>query len=299
MDENLKILKNYLSSSIESMSNYGKTLILNSNFNDITISMNSGTFVRSNFKTKIKYFFSLIAQYIIFKNIIFTNIFIKKYKIICNLQKRIFNNELIIHSIFLDILNKKKLLEKNVCVIGDGKANLVAVILGEKRIKKIYSVNLPQALIQDYLILTKYKLIEPSKIKIVNNRNDLLDDSIKLFMIPAINKDVLLNQNINLFINSYSFQEMSIKEVNKYIEVVKSNFAYLYSINREEKDMLDGNIIKYSEYGIPKNKIIFHEEAKFVKKFYSFRFPFIHKKKGKVLHTLAYFNNFAEKSTSH
>lgn len=299
MDKNLKNLEDYLSSSSESMSNYGKTLILNSNFRDFTANINSGTFVRSNFKTKIKYFFSLIPQYIIFKNIIFTNIFIKKYKIICNLQKRHFNYDLIIHSIFLDILNKKNLLEKNVCVIGDGKANLVTGILGEKKINRIYSVNLPQALIQDYSILTKYKLIEPNKIKIVNNVYDLLDDKIKLFMIPAINKHVLENQNINLFINSFSFQEMPIKEVKEYIEIVKSNFAYLYSINREEKDMLDGNIIKYSEYGIPKNKIIFHEEAKFVKKFYNFRFPFIHKKKGKVLHSLVYFNYFAENSANH
>ena len=290
MDKNLMKLKQYLIDSEKSMSNYGKTLILKSNFEDITVSMNSGTFVLSNLKTKIKYLFSFLPQYIIFKNLIFTNNFVKKYKILCKREKRHFNYELIYHSIFLDILNKKNILNKNVCVIGDGKANLVSGILDEKKINRIYSVNLPQALIQDYLILTKYKLIESSKIKIVNHKNDLLDDNIKLFMIPAENKNVLLNHDINLFINSFSFQEMPIEEVNRYIEIAKSNFAYLYSINREEKDMLDGNIIKYSEYGIPKDKIIFHEEAKFVKKFYNSRFPFIHKKKGKVLHSLAYFN---------
>ena len=100
-------------------------------------------------------------------------------------------------------------------------------------------------------------------------------------MIPAKNKDFLFDQNINLFINTFSFQEMPITEVNRYIEIAKSNFAYLYSLNREEKDMLDGKIIRYKEYGISKNKIIFHEEAKFVKKFYNSRFPFIHKKKAR------------------
>ena len=75
------------------------------------------------------------------------------------------------------------------CVIGDGKANFVNGIMNFKGIKKILSVNLPEALIQDYIILTRFKSIDENLIKIVENEDDLNDEEKIIFLIPAKNKD--------------------------------------------------------------------------------------------------------------
>ena len=54
--------------------------------------------------------------------------------------------------------------------------------------------------------------------------------------------------------------------------------------------MLDGDIINYSDYGIKeKAKIIFEKEEKFLEKYYNLKFPFIHKKKNKVIGSLSSF----------
>ena len=62
--------------------------------------MNSGIFVKSTKATKIKEYLSLIPQLLIYKNEMFQNEYIKKYKKICKSQSR-FNLELIIQAIIL------------------------------------------------------------------------------------------------------------------------------------------------------------------------------------------------------
>lgn len=290
MDSNIESLKKYLKNSKKNMSSFGKELILKANFENIEEDMNSGTFVKLDRIKKIKSFLSLIPQLIIFKSIMFKNSFIKKYKLICKKQNRMFNYDLIIHSIVLEILKKENLLKENICVIGDGKANFIHGIINNHHIKKIYSINLPQSLIQDYIILKQYKTVDTKLIKIVKNNEDLLDKNCKIFLIPAENKELLKNKNINLFVNMFSFQEMPLSETKEYIEIAKSNLAHLYCLNREEKIMLDGDKINYYDYGLQKNgKIIFELEANFLKKYYNLTFPFIHNKRGKVISSLTSF----------
>ena len=290
MDLVIENLRKYLKNSEQNMSSFGKELILKGKYENIEEGMNSGTFEKLNKKKMIKSFLSVLPQFFIFKNVMINNSFIKKYKSICFKQSRLFNLDLIIHSIVLEILDKHNILSGKVCVIGDGKANFVHGILDIRNIKKIYSINLPQALIQDYLIIKKYNSIDCKLIKVVNNSEDLLDKNCKLFLIPAEKKDLLKSQKINLFVNMFSFQEMPLSETHQYIEVAKSNSSYLYSLNREEKIMADGDKINYYDYGLnDKGKIIFEQEAKFVKKYYNLKFPFIHKKKGKVISSLTLF----------
>ncbi len=290
MPNNLEILNKYLQNSENYMSAYGKHHLLKGNFLNIEEPMNSGIFVKSTISTKIKEFFSIIPQIIIYKNEIFKNEFIKKYKEICNSQSRWFNLELIIQAIILKILSDQKILKGDVCTIGDGKAHFIYGVLDKPSVNRIYSVNLPQALIQDYLILKKFNSIEEKQIKVVENDNDLEDKDCKLFFVPVQNKNFLLNKNINLFVNSFSFQEMPLSETKKYIDIAISNNAFLYSLNNELKTMYDGTKINYYDYGInKKGKIVFEEEAKFVKYYYNSKFPFIHKKKGRIISTLAKF----------
>ena len=290
MDKNLENLKKYLASSEENMSAYGKRHILNSDYHNLEEGMNSGTLVKLSKIRLIKYYLSIIPQLLIFKSVMLKNSFIKKYKLICAEHKRQFNLELIIHAIVLEKLDNKNLLNGNICTIGDGKANFVNGVIHNKNINKIYSVNLPQALIQDYLVLTKYKIIEPNLIKVVNEKKDLLDQEAKIFLVPAANKILMENKNINLFVNMFSFQEMPLSETHGYIEVAKKNSAYLYSLNRDEKAMYDGTIIRYQNYGLKKDsEVLFEEEAKFVEKYYNAKFPFIHIREDKILNTLVKF----------
>ena len=120
--------------------------------------------------------------------------------------------------------------------------------------------------------------------------SNLGNNNYKLFLIPAENKRTLVNKKVDLFVSMSSFQEMPIEETHAYLDIVKSNHAFLYSLNREEKIMYDKTIIKYHDYGInKKGKIIFEEKANFYKYLYNGSFPFIHKKKSKVISALAKF----------
>ena len=65
---------------------------------------------------------------------------------------------------------------------------------------------------------------------------------------------------------------MPLTETHNYIDIIKSNNAHLYSLNREEKKMYDGTVIKQTDYGLNRGKIIFEKEAKFVKYFYNSKF---------------------------
>ena len=102
---------------------------------------------------------------------------------------------------------------------------------------------------------------------------------------------MLIMKDINLFVNMVSFQEMPIRETQTYLDIIKTNQSYLYSLNREEKKMYDGEIINYYDFKIREKskKILFEEQANFYKYYYSSKFPFIHKKGSKVISTLAKF----------
>jgi len=284
-------LENYLTESKNHMSDYGIRHLYNSNYNNITNEMQSGFFHELTFYRKIKSpLYNFLIKRIFGKDIN-NNFFIKNYRKLCKGQHRLFDISMVIHSIIFKMLQNHNLLNKKICAIGDGKANFVTgcLFLKENSIK-IYSINLPQALIQDYIIINKFNLIEDKLIKVVNMEEDLLDKNIKLFLIPAQNKFFLKKKDINLFVNINSFQEMPAKETNDYFDIIKSNKAFLYCLNREEKTMYDGTIFRYKDYHFHlAEKIIFEEEAKFYRYYYNLRPPFIHTKKGKMLHTLAKF----------
>lgn len=287
MNKILNTLKKYLDKSDKNMSAYGKLHLLKGNYDNVEEGMNSGTFVYLNKTRIIKSYLNTILHIIIYKNKYLFNSFIKKYKLICKKQSRLFDINLLYHSMVLKLLTKHNVLKDNICVIGDGKANFVHGILDLKNISKIYSINLPQALIQDYHILSKHNSIDEKLIKVVDSENDINDNRYKLFLIPAANKNFLRNKNINLFVNMFSFQEMPLSEIRAYIDIALSNSAYLYQVNREEKIMYDGVKINYNDYFISsKKKKILAEYAKFANYYTNRSFPFIHKKKSKIIHSL-------------
>ncbi len=283
-------LQKYLSSSHKHMSSYGKKHILKKDFTNISESISSGTFIEMGKWLKFKFFFVRFLQKKIWGKEIFKTIYFKYYNNMCKEQNRMVDFDIIKHAFILKILDENNLLKGKICSIGDGKANFINGCLTSNEEMVLYSVNLPQALIQDYLIIKKFNILTDDQIKVVNEESDLKTENIKLFLIPAQNKLLLKDQNIKLFTNIVSFQEMPKEEVNGYFEIIKNNKSYLYCRNQTQKIMYDGTINKYFEYPWGDCKKIFEEDCPFYKKYYNSRPPFIHKHRGAIIHSLTKYN---------
>ena len=107
-----------------------------------------------------------------------------EYKLIKHYYKK-FNRQVecdVVRHIFtFNLLNKFRLLKDNVAVIGDGKANF---ILGSKIINpsiKLFSINLPELLINDLLIINQSNIFSHEEICVVKEEADLEKEHIKLF----------------------------------------------------------------------------------------------------------------------
>lgn len=80
-------------------------------------------------------------------------------------------------------------------MIGDGKANFLLQFLTLFPKKKIYSINLAETLIHDYLILKKHNIINTKLIKVVQKKSDLRGNY-KIYLIPSNNKTLLVKKKL-------------------------------------------------------------------------------------------------------
>ena len=87
-------------------------------------------------------------------------------------------------------------IKNKVCVIGDGQLNSVGGLNLEKNNLQVYSINLVEVLIHDYLSIKENNLLDDRYIKVVNKKEDLKDKKIKLFLIDASNCELLKDENI-------------------------------------------------------------------------------------------------------
>ena len=172
-----------------------------------------------------------------------------------NKQSRIVDSCVLRQVLTMNLLDKKLNLEylDNICVIGDGQSNFVAIALESNKFKKILSINLPEVLLNDFILIKKMGF-PTKKINLINTKKQLRDfyknDVSSFGMIEANNVDILYKEPIDLFVNIASFGEMTLDTVSNYFKIIKStlNGAYLYSCNREEKRLPDGTIIKLKDF---------------------------------------------------
>ena len=136
-------LENYIPTSKNYMSSYGLKHLYNSDYHNITNLMNSGAFEYLTLYKKIKSIFYNILINKIFGRDINNNFFIKSYRELSKKQNRIFNLDLIYHSIVLEILKDHNLLREKICTIGDGKANFIIGAKLNYPNSRIFSINLP------------------------------------------------------------------------------------------------------------------------------------------------------------
>ena len=279
----IEILKDNINSSNKNKSSHWKThLNEDANYDDPYSSLGFGSYTKKNI---IKSFFHFIMSRLVFGNKIFyTNTF-NNYKNIFDVLNRQIDVDAIRHIYTFELL-KKKIDPFKICIIGDGKLNGLIGSLITFKDAKIYTVNLSETLINDYLILKKTNLVPDNQIYVINSKNVNIEEKYKIVFIPSNYKEVLLKNNIDLFINIASFQEMTNDEIKKYFEIIKSNKSYLYSCNREYKKLYGGEELIFDNYPWENGKKIIYDYCSWHQKFYMTKFPFIKKYDGKLKHCL-------------
>ena len=205
----------------------------------------------------------------------------------CHLQNRQLDVSIIRHIFYFNLLNKYNLLKNKICIIGDGKANFVGglLVMNRKDIK-IFSINLTEVLIHDYLMIRNINLIDDESIIVVKNEKDLDTPNKKLFLIDASNSHLLKNKNINLFVNITSMQEMKPDTVEDYFQIIKSNSAYFYCENRKYKKLPGGEELIFSQYPWGNCKTIQSGDCSWHERYYTSKPPFIGKMAGPYKHAL-------------
>lgn len=279
-----KLINNIKKSDFNKSSYWQKHLSDNSNFFNEFEHLNFGAYQEK----KISNILEDILIRIIFTPKIFKTQTYKRYKSIFDSTNRYINSDTIRHIFTFEKLNYY-LKPKTICIIGDGKLNAVLGAHLTYPLAKIYSVNLSETLINDYVILNKTNIDLKKSVEVVDDINFISNNEM-LTLVPSNFKEFLLNKNIELFINISSFQEMSTSEINNYFEIIKNNKSKLYCCNREYKKLYEEEELYFEKYPFANSKIIFWEDCPWLRKYYSLRFPFIHNYDGNHKHCLVDFS---------
>ncbi len=288
MDKISKNLLDYLRLTDKDKSSHWDNLLKNqiNNIENLNRNFGFGSFENKNFIRSILHF--ILSRYLFGTDVFKTKEFKGYFEIFNNYNRQI-DVDAIRHILTFKLLKSRDINPSKICVIGDGKANFVIGSYLNFPKAKIYSVNLAETLLHDYYILKHFNIFNESEIKVVNKKEDLYEEA-KLYLIPSSEKNLIKNFDIELFINMVSFQEMKFEEIEKYFTIIKSNNRpYLYCCNREEKVLLGGEKLRFSDYPWGDAKKLFDEECSWHQYYYRFRFPFIKKYDGKILHSLVKF----------
>tara|TARA_B100001167_G_scaffold177286_1_gene131573 strand:+ start:176 stop:1210 length:1035 start_codon:yes stop_codon:yes gene_type:complete len=189
-------------------------------------------------------------------------------------------NEHIIKSYYyINILNSYMELSKTkfIAEIGAGNGNLMSLLKHHFNSKCIINIDLPETLILCIPFLEnlfpKAKILLPNEINEKVGEDALLNYDF-IFLTPG--QITLLEENlIDLFINTASFGEMNMPQIEEYINLIQKvgkQGSFFFCSNRVEKIPHDGKIdenskhikpIRFLEYPFFNNEILFFEICKF------------------------------------
>jgi hypothetical protein len=171
---------------------------------------------------------------------------------------------------------------KFIAEIGAGNGNLMSLLKHHFNSKCIINVDLPETLTLCIPFLNN--LFPNAKILLPNEINEKVGEDALLnydFIFLTPGQITLLEENmIDLFINTASFGEMNMPQIEKYINLIQKvgkQDSFFFCSNRVEKishndDNLDGKIdenskhakpIRFFEYPFFNNEILFFEICKF------------------------------------
>ncbi|MET3899659.1 hypothetical protein ABIB57_003621 [Devosia sp. UYZn731] len=209
----------------------------------------------------------------------------------CQAQGRVLNQNSLLHVFAIRFLHQRLSPVPITCVVGDGQANFAGLWLRMSLpTQKLISINLPEVLIADVSPLVRSGVVSAEQMAVAKTRDELdaalRNDAIQLVMVSANRAEIVKDAGIGLFVNIASFQEMTQQIVDQYFEIVKSNRAWLYCCNREEKTLYGGERIEFKNYAWGDGAQDVFEECPWYTSYYSSRPPFLAKFDGKTLHAL-------------
>ena len=204
------------------------------------------------------------------------------------------------HSLTLDFLleflGAKLTKNSNVCVIGDGYANMSSLLVASKSASKVFLINLNKSLLLD-LVSLKNTFINSeflNSICLVSDTKSLIksfDAKYKIVAISSMNYDLLQYCPIDLVININSMQEIDKHITEKYFYymriIASKRTLFFYCCNRELKKLPDGTIIDFFKF--PWNDsddILVDELCPWQQDYYSMYPPFFHSYDGPTRHRL-------------
>lgn len=235
------------------------------------------------------------------RDIEFFNKIDKKANEITSSQERANDLDVIRQSLTISFLNQKVNFNgiENVIVIGDGFATMTSLLIESNLAERVYFINLRKTLLVDLIYLKK--AIGDEKFEretaIINSKDSInsLKSKHKYVAIEAENYELLRYINKDLVINIASFQEMSKQVIDNYFKFIYNKSGkrfYFYLCNREEKELPDGEIIKFKNYNFGSDDQILEDQlCPWHQYFYSKYPPFFKKYDGPIRHQLRLIQN--------
>ena len=273
MDNIVNLLEKQIIYTKKNRSSSYDIYLKNIDYKNIYSQFSTGGFAIEN---NLRRIFNFLFSRLIYKFKIFKSYSYKKIHIINKKLNVSLNINMIWHLIIFQFL-KEKIYPKTICIIGDGKGNAVFNSYINFPNVKIFSVNLTEVLINDYLIIKKSKILNKKKIAVVSKINQSINPSKKLILIPANLKKVISRFKIDLFISIDSFSEMSLVEKKKYLQIIsKQKGSFFYFNERNKKILIGGEVNLFNDCFPNKYITIMHNDATFMNFYYNGKFPFIH-----------------------
>ena len=173
-----------------------------------------------------------------------------------NMDGYAFNHNLRKYSEFILTLRQFiKMKNLNVCEIGGGYGGLTELMIKNNLIKNYYIIDLFETLSVSMTYLID-KIKEPYSCNLINSEKDMeeIEGDFNIIFIPVkvynnINNFLKENFEIDIFINSNSFVEMSNNDLNDYFSFIHQfNHVYLFSYNKIKR-VEQGKMM--SAYGFP------------------------------------------------
>ena len=163
----------------------------------------------------------------------------------------LFNYDYAKHVLFFDLLTSLNRLNTDdfICIIGDGHGFFGTLIKSLIPDTKIIFVNLGRNLLIDVVCFSSiFTDNEALHLFRESDKEDISNHSI--VFLEAENYKLMRDLPISLFINIASMQEMDLSMINNYFDAMRTTTveSYFYCVNREEKTLPDGSVIRFNDY---------------------------------------------------
>ena len=170
-------------------------------------------------------------------------------------QMRQYDLDLLRHVLTLAFLRSRlgpKISKGPICIIGDGYANMVSVILATLPDSKVILVNLHKTLLVDLICLqTGFPEIDYALVRSESELDEALASGIRIVAVCANDASILREKPLALSINIESMMEMDPPAIANYFDILRSApgaHATFYCCNQESKRYSDEGTSNFHEY---------------------------------------------------